>query len=280
MAAAISWVDAVLLGIMQGLTEWLPVSSSGHLVLLRAYREIDVPLFFDLVLHMATLLVVAVFYRSILRDMALALARWPQDARSRGWRQAGAADPDRRLFVFLVIGTLPIVLAALAFGEWFEARFASPSFVGWTLIATGFFLWFTRRSPSVTTPGKPLSWQSALVIGIAQIAAILPGISRSGTTVGTALYAGVEPEAAVRYSFLLSIPTILGATLFQARHVEALGLADNWPAYVLGFLMSLIVGYASLRFLVALVRNRVLHWFAPYCWLAGAVTLFSFGLAV
>lgn len=280
MAQPVSWFEALLLGALQGLTEWLPVSSSGHLVILRELMDVEAPLFLDLVLHLATLIVVIVFYRHSLFLMLSAVAVYPREARRTGWVKAAWDHPDRRLLLFLALGTVPIVLAALAFEDWFLRWFESPSFVGWSLLATGVFLWFTRYSRSVRGHGMPLTWRSAMVVGVAQIAAILPGVSRSGTTVGMGLYAGIEPEEAVRYSFLLSIPAILGAILFQARDVESAALSQNWAAYAIGFTASLIVGYASLRFLVALVKNRILHWFAIYCWVAGAATLFWFGLAV
>lgn len=266
-------LEAVALGVVQGITEWLPVSSSGHLVLAEHFLGVDVPVFFDLVLHLGTLVVVLFFYRKTLVEIARAMLDAPRARRKSGgsWARVLWDDPLRRLGLLVVLGTVPTAVIGLAFEDAIVALFDAPLFVAGALLATGTALWFTRAA--AWRDPKPLTWGKALLIGAAQGVAIMPGVSRSGATISAAAYLGVDRETAVRYSFLLSIPAIVGAAVLQTDLAAVGGLVADWPAYAAGFAVALLVGYASLRFLVMLVQRDRFHWFAVYCWAAGGVAL-------
>lgn len=247
------------MGVVQGLTEFLPISSSGHLVVVEAALGIATPgVVIEVVLHVATLLAVVIVYRKVL------------------WRLAGGAVVgDRaawRYIALLAIGTVPAALAGLFLEEWFERTFQSLLLVGLNFLVTGTVLWSTRgrvRHAERTSP----STKGAFGIGMAQALAILPGISRSGTTVAAALWLGVDPVRAAEFSFLLAVPVIAGAAVLQIPNLSG-GLASGGALPVAaGFLAALISGVAAIRLLIFLLRNKAFHRFAPYCWGIGAITI-------
>jgi len=248
--------EAILLGALQGATEFLPVSSSGHLVMGQALLGVEIPgIIFEVVVHVATLLSVLVVYRVRI----LGLARGVLVERS----------PDALRYVgFLVLATLPVAVVGLLFGDRIERLFAAPWVVGVALLVTGALLFSSRwalRRPLAPTFG----WRVALLIGIAQCLALTPGISRSGTTVVTALWLGVSPVEAAAFSFLLSIPAIAGAAVLAApnlaRGAEAVGAVPLAAAAV----VAAVVGVLAIRTFVAMLRNRSFPAFALYCWAAG-----------
>ncbi len=254
-----SWWEGVLLGVVQGLTEFLPISSSGHLVVVEAALGITTPgVVIEVVLHVATLLAVVIVYRKVL------------------WRLAGGAVVgDRaawRYIALLAIGTVPAALAGLFLQEWFERTFQSLLLVGLNFLVTGTVLWSTRGRVRHAERHLP-STKGAFGIGMAQALAILPGISRSGTTVAAALWLGVDPVRAAEFSFLLAVPVIAGAAVLQVPNLSG-GLASGGALPVAaGFLAALVSGVAAIRLLIFLLRNKAFHRFAPYCWGIGAITI-------
>lgn len=254
-----SWWEGVLLGVVQGLTEFLPISSSGHLVVVEAALGITTPgVVIEVVLHVATLLAVVIVYRKVL------------------WRLAGGAVVgDRtawRYIGLLAIGTVPAALAGLFLEEWFERTFQSLLLVGLNFLITGTVLWSTRGRVRHAARPSP-STKGAFGIGMAQALAILPGISRSGTTVAAALWLGVDPVRAAEFSFLLAVPAIAGAAVLQIPNLSG-GLASAGALPVAaGFLAALVSGVAAIRLLIFLLRNKAFHRFAPYCWGIGAITI-------
>lgn len=254
-----SWWEGVLLGVVQGLTEFLPISSSGHLVVVEAALGITTPgVVIEVVLHVATLLAVVIVYRKVL------------------WRLAGGAVVgDRaawRYIALLAIGTVPAALAGLFLEEWFERTFQSLLLVGLNFLITGTVLWSTRGRVRHAERPSP-STKGAFGIGMAQALAILPGISRSGTTVAAALWLGVDPVRAAEFSFLLAVPAIAGAAVLQIPNLSG-GLASAGALPVAaGFLAALVSGVAAIRLLIFLLRNKAFHRFAPYCWGIGAITI-------
>ncbi len=254
-----SWWEGVLLGVVQGLTEFLPISSSGHLVVVEAALGITTPgVVIEVVLHVATLLAVVIVYRRVL------------------WRLAGGAVVgDRaawRYIALLAIGTVPAALAGLFLEEWLERTFQSLLLVGLNFLVTGTVLWSTRGRVRHAERPAP-STQGAFGIGMAQALAIMPGISRSGTTVAAALWLGVDPVRAAEFSFLLAVPVIAGAAVLQIPNLSG-GLASGgaWPLAA-GFLAALISGVAAIRLLIFLLRKKAFHLFAPYLWGIGAITI-------
>lgn len=270
--APLTVLTAVLLGVLQGLTEWLPVSSSGHLVLAQALFGIEAPLFFDLVLHVGTLLVVVVFFRRAILDIVRSLYTIPSAySREGSWRAVLWDDRHRRLALLVVLGSVPTAIMGFLLEARITGAFDSPLAVGVALLVTGTFLWSTRFA-RLRSDGD-VGWREALAIGAVQGLALFPGVSRSGSTIGSALLLGVDRERAVQYSFLLSIPAIGGATLLHATEAAVAEAVLNLPAYAAGTLAAMVVGYVTLFLLVALVRRQLFHWFAFYCWATGAAVL-------
>lgn len=262
---------ALVLGFVQGLTEFLPISSSGHLKIAERLYDLEGGsryLFFDCLLHLGTLFAVLIFYRRDLLPLLEALADSPQALIAQA--RTKTPLPDRVAFVlFLAVGTLVTAGFALVFQDELEALFDSMGAVGMALVATGFLLLstrFFRRSED-----RELAYSSAALIGLAQGLAIVPGLSRSGTTIAVALLLGLSRETSVRFSFLLSIPAIAGATFLQAlditRRVALL------PA-VAGVAASLLSGLIFLWFLIMIVRSGRLYLFAFYTIPLGILVLF------
>lgn len=262
--------QAAVLGLVQGLTEFLPVSSSGHLVLMRAlWQSIPEDLFFEVTVHLATLLAVVAYYRhDILAILKGAFTGTP----------ATRADMSpRRWLTLILLGSIPAAVVGIAFRPQLEATFADGAGAGMRLVATGALLFST--APLVATR-RTLSAPTAFLIGIAQAVAILPGVSRSGATIAAGIWRGIEREQAARYSFLLSLPAIGGAFMLQVvdvmGHHVALDTQRLW-ALAAGFVVALVSGYLAVSLLIrALVRNRF-AWFGIWCWVVGFWALEYFG---
>lgn len=278
MAESLTVLQAILLGVLQGLTEWLPVSSSGHLVLAQEVLGVEAPVFFDLVLHLGTLLVVLVYFRSTIAEVLVSLWTAPRARRERGsWRAAVWDDPPRRLAVLVVAGSVPTAIIGLTLEDFFVAQFENGMTAAVMLLVTGTFVWLTKYAPA-PRPVAGMGWRDALLVGTAQGLAIMPGISRSGATISAAAFLGVDRETAVRYSFLLAIPAIGGAFLLRVDPAALADVAASPLAYAAGTGAAIVVGYLSLAFLVIITRRKGFHWFAPYCWALGAAALAWFTL--
>jgi undecaprenyl-diphosphatase len=261
----VSEATAALLGLIQGLTEFLPVSSSGHLAL--AGRLVEVPeqgMFFEVLLHVATLVAVVFYYRKEVAEMVGALPRLVA-APTTAWRQEG---PARRV-VLIVLATLPTAIVGITLKDFFEGFKANPSWVGAALWVTAALLLAARRRGAGV--GINLTVSGALLIGVAQSLAITPGVSRSGATIAVALLLGLSAARAARFSFLLSIPAISGAMVLQLKD----GLPDQlpWTTAGIGFAVSLLSGYFALRLLVVLVERQRFAAFAPYCAVLGTAAI-------
>ena len=251
-------LHAGLLGVIQGLTEFLPVSSSGHLVLFQQFLTVaEDEVLFDLVLHLGTLLPVLFFYRAQVRELIV-----DPIAGEGPWRQR----PGVRLLALLVLATIPTAVIGVGLEDTFEALFDTPAALAITFAITGCLLFATRfagvgtRELSGVTP-----WQ-AVLLGIAQGAAITPGISRSGTTIAVALFMGIRREDAARFSFLMSVPAISGAVILKLKDVDGAGLDP--VGLGVGFLAAMVSGYLALVLLVGLVKRGGFSYFAFYCWAA------------
>lgn len=256
-----SWGEALLLALVQGLTEFLPVSSSGHLAALQNYISgfKGGDLAYEVLLHVGTLAAVLVYYRRDLWGMLRGLIG--NDPR---------AAASRRLMWMVAAGTLPTGIIYFLFKKPIEASFGNLASIGAGFLLTGAVVYFTPRAGG----GRPealMRWRDAVVIGVAQGAALLPSISRSGSTIAAALYLGLDRELAVRYSFLLSIPAIVGAVAFEGSGIAGAGAAP--AVYLTGTAIAGIVGYASIGVLLKLVRAGRLAGFAYYCWILGAAIL-------
>jgi undecaprenyl-diphosphatase len=265
---------AVTLGVVQGLTEFLPVSSSGHLVIFQHLFGLREPeLLFDISVHIGTLAaVVAVFYRDI-ATLAAAVFRLPAMARAAGGVKPLVAGSEAvRLIVMIVAGSVPTALIGVYFAGIAEQLFGSIRLVGIALAVTGTFLWFTRKCPVRGRTMTGMRLRDALIIGIMQGLAIIPGISRSGATISAALYLGIDRELAGRFSFLLSIPAILGALVLSING-EAFQTTLPVGHIIAGSLSAALIGYLALRILMVMVKGGRMYRFAPYCWIIAAATL-------
>ncbi|MCO4769782.1 MAG: undecaprenyl-diphosphate phosphatase [Deltaproteobacteria bacterium] len=272
------WLQAALLGLVQGLTEFLPVSSSGHLVLFQqwlgdSFFATEQAVLFDLVLHVGTLLPVLWFYRNdlgrIVRSWTGGGAPKPDDGGVLDWLRA---DPDRWLAFLVAVGTIPTALIGLGLKDIFESLFHGVRPVGIALLVTGALLLATRWRSGGAVSAASMGIGAALLIGLAQGLAITPGISRSGTTIAVALFLGFDRDLAARYSFLLAVPAILGAAVLLARDGIAFEGA-SLAALAVGFITAMVVGYLALVLLVALVKRGGLHRFTWYVWPVGIAAI-------
>jgi undecaprenyl-diphosphatase len=262
----ITALQAILLGALQGLTEFLPVSSSGHLALLQQFFGFHEPaLIFDLFVHIATLLAVVLMYR---RDIGTIVAAWFGPWSSTPLSHTPKVDAERasarQLGLFLILANIPTAMIGIAFASAFERLFTIPWAIGLALIATGTILWCVKQF--VTRPGKTeMGIAHALLLGCVQGLAITPGISRSGSTIAAALLCGIPRDMAARFSFLMGIPAILGAALLKSASLSDLS-GEHLSLIAVGMLSALVVGYVALRVLVRLVQQGDLWRFAFYCW--------------
>jgi undecaprenyl-diphosphatase len=255
----VSELEAVWLGIVQGLTEFLPVSSSGHLVLFDTLfgTEGEGGLVFEISVHVATLFAVVLFYRLRIFELASGALRGDADA----WRYIGK----------LVVGTVPAGLIGVTFKDSIEQVLGAPWITGVCLIGTGFIVWSTRGRLESSRGAEP-GWGAALLIGCAQAFALLPGISRSGSTVAAALALGVAPAAAAEFSFLLGVVAISGAAVLMLPDIAA-APPDLLTSVMLGGLAALISGLAALWMFVRMLRTNTFHLFAFYAWTVGSAFL-------
>ncbi len=255
------WSEA-LLGVIQGLTEFLPVSSSGHLVLFQQWMPVPGDaLLFDLVVHLGTLFPVLWFYRADLARMTL------DPLRGEGpWLERSGV----RLAAWVVLASLPTAAIGLGLEDVFVSLFARPEALIVSFAVTGFLLHVAGRTPSgARTELDMTAWQ-ALLIGLVQGLAITPGISRSGSTIAIALLLGMDRAYAARFSFLLSVPAIGGAFLLKAR--EAQVTAEQLPGLGVGFVAAMVSGYAALVLLVRLVKSGGFSRFKWYVWFMAGVS--------
>ena len=261
--------EAIVLGIIQGLTEFLPVSSSGHLALAQYFFGMKEPqLLFDVMPHVGTLgAVVVIFRRDILDVFSAIFGREPVS-------QQMTKKSGRMFALFIIVGSVPTVIIALLFNTFVEQLFVTPLFVSGMLFVTGIILWLSGRFRSVDAPHSGLNTINVLIIGIAQGLAVLPGISRSGSTISTALMRGVDRAEAARYSLLLSVPAILGATVLELKDVSGVDISV-WTV-VAGTITAFVVGYLAIRILLRELRKGNFSKFAYYCWAIGAVGILGY----
>jgi undecaprenyl-diphosphatase len=259
--------QAILLGILQGVTEFLPVSSSGHLVIVpHLLRWPDPGLTLDTILHLGTLVAIIVYFWSDLWRLARAalssLRRWQLD------------DPDARLAWAIVVATIPGGVAGVLLQDFFERLFGMPKAAAAFLLVTAVLLLVSEHLSKRELPITAMSWWHALWIGIAQALAIVPGLSRSGSTIAAGLLLGYRREDAARFSFLLAVPIVFGSGLYQVYKVLDAGMgAVQLQVFAAGFVAAAVTGYLAIAGLLMLVRRRSLWPFAIYCATFGLLVL-------
>lgn len=269
-------LNALFLGIIQGVAEFLPISSSGHLSIAQNLLGLGMEgaddVFFDVLLHLGTLGAVFVAYWADVKEMVLEFFRMIGDAVHGGGAQK--IPSARRLILLIVAGTLPLFLI-LPIKDHVEALYGNTFFVGGALLITGLLLYFCDRIRKGRKNERTATMADVLLVGAGQAIATCPGISRSGMTICMGCFRGFERRFAVRFAFLLSIPAVLGANILQIKDVAAAGGIDLKliPGYILGVAAAAVSGYLSIR-LVRLVADKgKFGAFAYYCWAAGAITV-------
>ncbi|MBI3004159.1 MAG: undecaprenyl-diphosphate phosphatase [Ignavibacteriales bacterium] len=263
-----TFLQAVLLGIVQGFTEFLPVSSSGHLVLAQELLDVQSVnnLTFDVFVHFGTLVSVLVYFW---KDALEIIKSMGKSFRPANFREGYAKDEHLRLGVAIVIGTIPAGVIGLLFHEAIKDTFTEPKLVGVNLVLTGLILFLTRLSHA--KEGKQVGALSGFVIGIAQAIAILPGISRAGTTISTGLYLRLSHIQAARFSFLLSVPAIAGASILETRSLLQGGIDIGIDVIAVGTVVAAVSGYLSIKAMLKVLQKRKISWFALYCLVVGVI---------
>ena len=256
--------ESIVLGIVQGLTEFLPISSSGHLTLFGSLLGLsegdgNTYRFFVVMIHFGTLLAILLYYR---RDLLALLAAFGRSL-PRGLRPAAGDERDLRIVWAILLGTLPAVVVAVTLDDFFSRQFERPLPAAIFLAVTGFILLSTRwtgpRAAGEVSVGR------GVLVGVAQAVAILPGISRSGSTIAMGLALGIERKEAARFAFLLAVPALVGAALFDVLKVESLAAVD-WLVVLSGTLAAFLSGYLALVWLIRLLARASFWRFAWYCW--------------
>jgi len=254
-----SLLEAAVLGLIQGITEFLPVSSSGHLVIGQTLMDIRIPgVGFEVAVHVATLFSVLLVFRKRVWELVLGAFRLDGEA----WRY----------IAFLFVATLPAVVVGLGAREALESLFEAPVVAGIALLVTGGFLWTSRGAMAKNPGGKP-GIREAVLMGLAQAFAIIPGISRSGATVVAGLWLGIDAEEAATFSFLMAVPAILGAAVLQIPGLMAEGSGVGAAPILLGSGVAAVAGVLAIRTFVLMLKRRSFHHFGPYCWAAGGFFL-------
>ncbi len=263
-------LQSFLLGLIQGLTEFLPISSSGHLVLGKYLlgTETETGITFEVVVHFGTLCSILIYYRSLLKELLLSAFEFVKAPAQK------KSDPSVHLMAFILISMIPAMIVGFTLEDAIEDIFMNPLFVSGMLVVTGFILFLTKFAGE---PQKEINLKSSLMIGIAQAIAIIPGISRSGSTISAALYLGIKREDAANFSFLMVIPVIAGAMLLKMIEMFETGVdSEQLLSLIVGFFTAFISGYFALKYLILILKKRGFHYFAYYCWALGAIGLIYF----
>ena len=268
-----TYLMSVVLGFVQGVAEFLPISSSGHLSLLQTWFGLEEPdNLFNVLLHFATLIAVCVVYWRDIVDMIAEFFRGVGALCSRKGN-SGPVPPARRLVMMVILGTLPLVLV-LPIEDKVESLGASNIFVGIALLVTGAILFVSDRMARGRKNARTATVTDALLVGCAQAVAVIPGLSRSGCTISAGMALGFDRTFAVRYSFLLSLPAVLGATLLKVLDVVKDGIDTALlPIYLVGMVVAGVVGYFSIRLVNLLAQKNKFGKFAYYCWAIGVVAI-------
>ena len=274
-----NYLFSIAMGFLQGVAEFLPISSSGHLTLFQYFfspeqnpEELD--MLFTILLHFGTLISVCVYYWRDVVDMIREFFLGLADLFSRRGGHTGRPPEARRLVLMIVVATLPL-FAVLLVKDVVDAAFTNVTFVSAALIATGFLLFFSDRMARGRKNARSATMVDALLVGCAQAVGTLPGISRAGITISAGMLRGFDRTFAVRFSFLMSLPAVLGANILEVADAVQAGGVDTsrLPMYLVGMVVSGVVGYFAIRLVNLLANKGKFGAFAYYCWAVGIVSL-------
>ncbi|HID72168.1 MAG TPA: undecaprenyl-diphosphate phosphatase [Thermoplasmata archaeon] len=265
---------AILLGIIQGITEWLPISSSGHLVIGEHFFGVEVPVFFDVMLHLGSLVVVLILFKKEVMEVISALPVLVSSVRKKEkLKYEIKNNKNVRLLLYLFLGTIPIGISGIVFHLFFMDIFKNLLLVGVALIFTSILLAATKGKEGEKEIFS-VNKKNTLLVGLAQAVAIIPGVSRSGSTISAGLLQKFDKEFAYRFSFLLFIPAMIGALVVESLDVVEKGYETELilPTIV-GTITSMLTGYLTIKLLHKVVKERKLHLFSPYCLILGFILI-------
>ena len=273
----VTYLQAIIMGLVQGLAEFLPVSSSGHLVLSKFIlgAELGTSALFEILLHVGTLLAVFVFYwKDVLNLIKEGLLLIKDSFLFVFKRKKFDLYLERKMVVFIIVASIPTAILGLLMEAFLEDLFLSSVVaVGFALLVTGTMLMLIRKMPKSDKTLEEMKGRDAFTIGLVQGIATIPGISRSGSTVTAGLFCGLDKEFAFRFSFLMSIPAILGAAVLKMIDVNIADLTANAGPYAVGMIVAAVVGYASIRWLKNLIQKDQFHYFGYYCLAVGLISI-------
>ena len=264
-------LQGIIIGIVQGLTEFLPVSSSAHLVFVQNLLGVESSLAFDTFLHLGTLIAVLWYFRYDIYKMLKSWWLSIGDILQGRFKEGFYSDPYKRLAWYVILATIPVGIVGVLFEDSVDALFSGALYVpAFFLFVTGTILYLSQRMTSGEINYDTITKKEALFMGLGQACAILPGLSRSGTTIAAGLTIGLDKEFAAKFSFILSIPAIFGAFILQAKDIGS-AMDVNFLPVFLGFVAAIIAGYLAIKWMLDLIQNRNLDIFAYYCWLMGLI---------
>jgi len=254
--------QAIILGIVQGITEWLPISSKSHLIIIQLLFGLVQPAIFDLLLHIGSLLVVIfVFWKDI---WALIVGVFKGDKKSLKYA------------AYLIIASIPVAIIGFVFKKQIELALSNMYILGFGFLFTALILFCSKFTFVKNVKNKSLNFWNTLVIGISQALSVLPGVSRSGTTISTGIIIGADKKEVAKFSFLMFIPAILGATLLEIKDI---GMITNIPAMIIGVIVAMITGYFAIKLLMNIINKNKLWYFSIYCAILGIIVLlFAYGI--
>jgi len=271
----LSLIQAIILGVFQGVAEFLPISSSGHLALLQHLFNIkEGNLFFAEMLHFGTLISIVIVYFNDIVKIIVDMLKLLGDLIRR--RKIKKLTTHQKLGLLIITGSIPTAIIGLTLEDYFESLYTSILPIGIALIFTGFLLWIAEKRAFDNRNINDMTILDSIFIGTLQGIAIIPGISRSGSTIVAGLFRGLDKSFATEYSFLLALPATFGAFLLGIRQVvkEGTGMMINFPL-VVGVILSAVVGVISIKLLVKLIKRNKLYYFSYYLWIVGALTIVS-----
>ena len=268
----LSYLEGAILGLVQGLAEFLPISSSGHLAALQYFFGVDAErvLFFSIMLHVGTLVsLLAVYYKDIGALIWEFICTIKDICTGKGPRIN--SSEHRRLMFLIIVATIPTGIIGLLFSDTFDKMYQSLLPIGIFLLVTGALLWLAERVKTGRKTEKNAKWRNAIMVGIFQGLAICPGLSRSGTTMTGGLLAGLSRPFAVRFAFLISLPSILGAAILEVPDAIEAGVDPSIVGpMVVGMIIAAVSGFFAIKTMIRVVSNKKLHYFSYYVWIVGA----------
>ena len=267
-------MSLILLGIIQGLTEFFPVSSSGHLVIAKYFLKLNLPgAAFEAFLHFGTVVAVIVLFRKDIKELVISfIGSIYKLSHGENILSIFKNNSSSKFAWFLAISTIPAAIIGYTFSSYFEILFSKPIIASLMLTITGALLWFgNKRYPEGNKNISEITCKDAIIIGVAQAVAIIPGISRSGFTVIAGLSRNLDREFAAKYSFILSVPIILGVSMFKMRELPSLNI--NLPILILSGLVAAMSSYGAMKIFIGLLKNRKIFFFSYYLWIISGLTI-------